>query len=105
MLREVHGHPQLHLSEVEDVGSMRGHHHWTSFQRTYECEVECCEHATTIVASKELAAIREEVIKEAPNPKQSARSLEPIEGAKEVLIDPSGSEGKVARIGTMLSSK
>ena len=34
----------------------------TSFQHTYKCEVECYEHATAIVASKELAAIREEVI-------------------------------------------
>jgi len=44
----------------------------TSFQHTYECEVECCEHATAFVTSKELAAIREEVIEEAPNPKWSA---------------------------------
>ena len=40
----------------------------TSFKHTYECEVECCEHAAAIVASKELAAIREEVIEEAPDP-------------------------------------
>ena len=33
----------------------------TSFQRAYECEVECCEHATIIVASKELTTFREEV--------------------------------------------
>ena len=56
----------------------------TSFQRAYECEVECYEHAMAIVASKE---------------------LEPIEGAKEVLIDPSSSEGKVVRISTTLSSE
>ena len=77
----------------------------TSFQRAYECEVECCEHVATIVASKELANIRKEVTEEAPNPKWSARSFEPVEGAKEVLIDPSGSKGKVVRIGTMLSSE
>ena len=59
----------------------------------------------TIVASKELAAIRKEVAKEAPNPKRSAWSFEPVEGTKEVLIDPSGSGGKVVRISTMLSSK
>ena len=58
-----------------------------------------------IVASKELAAIREEVVEEAPNPKWLAWSFEPIEGAKEVLIDPSSSEGKVVRIGITLSSK
>ena len=77
----------------------------TFFQRAYECEVECYEHATTLVASKELAAIREEVIEEAPDPKQSARSFEPVEGAKEVPIDPNGSKGKVVRIGTTLSSE
>ena len=36
----------------------------TSFQRAYECEVECCSHATAIVASGELAALKEEVTKE-----------------------------------------
>ena len=58
-----------------------------------------------IVASKELAAIRKEVAEEAPDPKRSARSFEPIEGTKEVLIDPSDSKGKVVRIGTTLSSE
>ena len=59
----------------------------TSFQRAYECEVECCDHATAIVASKELATIGKEVAEEAPDPKRSAKSFEPMEGAKEVLID------------------
>ena len=77
----------------------------TSFQRAYECEVECYEHATAIVASKELTAIREEVIEEAPDPKRSSRSFEPVEGAKEVLIDPGTPEGKVVHIGTMLFFK
>ena len=77
----------------------------TSFQRAYECKVECFDHAATIVASKELAAIRKEVAKEAPNPKWSTRSFELVEGAKEVFIDPSGSRSKVVRIGTALSSK
>ena len=77
----------------------------TSFQHAYECEVECYEHVITIIASKELAAIREETIEEAPNPKRSAGSFEPVEGAIEVLIDPSGSKDKVVRIGTMLSSQ
>ena len=58
-----------------------------------------------IVASKELTAIREEVVEEALDPKRFAESFKPIEDAKEVLIDPSGSEGKVVCIGTTLSSK
>ena len=77
----------------------------TLFQRAYECEVECCDHAAAIVASKELVAIRKEVTEEAPNLEQSARSFKPVEGTKEVLIDSSGSKGKVVRIGTMLSSE
>ena len=76
----------------------------TSFQRAYECEVECYEHTMAIVSSKELVAIREEVIEEAPDPKRSARSSKAVEGAKEVLIDPSGSKGKVVHISTTLSS-
>ena len=75
----------------------------TSFQHAYECEVECCDHATAIIASKELAAIRKEVIEETPNHQRSAGSFELVEGAKEVLIDPSGSKSKVVRIGTALS--
>ena len=76
----------------------------TSFQRAYECEVECCSHATAIVASGELAALNEEVSEEAPDAKKSTRSFESAEGFKEVLIDPSNSEGKTVRIGTTLSS-
>ena len=77
----------------------------TSFQRAYKCEVKCCNHATTIVASKDLAAIRKEVAEETPNHQRSARSFELVEGTKEVLIDPSGSKSKVVRIGTALSSE
>ena len=77
----------------------------TSFQRTYECEVECCGHAVAIVASGELIVIKREVAEEAPDTKKSTGSFEPAEGSKEVLIDPDSSEGKMVRIGTMLSSK
>ena len=77
----------------------------TSFYRAYECEVECCNHAAAIVASKELATIGKEVAEEALDPKWSAGSFEPVEGTKEVLIDPSGSKGEVVCIGTMISSK
>ena len=77
----------------------------TSFQRTYECEVECCGHATSTVASKELIALQGEVTREAPDAKKSAGSFKSAKGSKEVLIDPSNSEGKMVRIGTTLSSE
>ena len=77
----------------------------TSFQRAYECEVECYGHAATVVASRELTALREEVAEKTPDAKKSTGSFELVEGSKEVLIDPSSSEGKTVRIGTVLSSE
>ncbi|XP_066381346.1 uncharacterized protein [Miscanthus floridulus] len=75
----------------------------TSFQRAYECEVKCCGHASAVVASKKLAALREEVAKKTPNAKKSTGSFESAEGSKEVLVDPSSFEAKKVRIGTTLS--
>ena len=75
----------------------------TSFQHAYECEVERCGHTTTIVASGELATLREEVTEEVPNAKKSIRSFKSTEGSKEVLVDPRSTEGKMVRIGTTLS--
>ena len=77
----------------------------TSFQRAYECEVECCGHATVIVASDQLATLKEEVAEEAPDAKKSTGSFESAEGSKGVLIEPSSFEGKTVRIGTTLSSE
>ncbi|XP_066311529.1 uncharacterized protein [Miscanthus floridulus] len=77
----------------------------TSFQRAYECEVECCGHAAAVVVSKELATLREEVAEKTPDAKKSIGSFESAEGSKEVLVDPSSSEGKKVCIGTTLSSK
>ena len=75
----------------------------TSFQHAYECEVECCEHASAIITFEDLMVIKEGTAEEAPDSKRSAESFEPAEGVKEVLIDPSGSKGKVMPIGTTLS--
>ena len=77
----------------------------TSFQHAYECEVECCGHATTIIASGELAAIKKEVTEEVPDTKKLTGSFKLAEGSKEVLIDPDSTEGKTVHVGTTLSSE
>ena len=77
----------------------------TFFQCAYECEVECCGHASIVIASEELATLREEVIEGAPDAKRSSGSFESAEGPKEVLLDPSNSEGKKVHIETALSSE
>ena len=77
----------------------------TSFQRAYECEIKCCDHASTVVASKELITLREEVAKKMPDAKTTTGSFKLAEGTKEVLIDPRSSEAKRVHIGTTLSSE
>ena len=77
----------------------------TSFQNAYECEVECCGHAAAVVASRELATLREEATEKMPDAKKSTRSFESAEGSKEVLVDPSSSKEKTICIGTALSSE
>ena len=53
-----------------------------SFQRTYECEVECCGHASAVIASEELTTLREEVVEEAPDAKKSTGLFKSTEGSK-----------------------
>jgi hypothetical protein len=42
---------------------------------------------------------------EAPDPKRSAGSFEPVKGVKEVPLDPSSSSSKTVRVGTALDPK
>jgi hypothetical protein len=77
----------------------------TSFQHAYECSLECCKLATMTIASEELATIRVATVKGALDSKWLACSFEPTENTKEVPIDPTGSDGKVLRIGSDLSPK
>jgi hypothetical protein len=77
----------------------------TSVQRAYECEVECCELASAIIASEGLPAVHQMVDEEAPNAKKSSRSFGLAEDTKEVLIDPSSFDDRVVHIGTAHSAK
>jgi hypothetical protein len=70
----------------------------TTYQHTYECDVECCEYAEAIIESEALAV-------EIPDPKHSTSSFEPIEGVKEVLLDHSSSNSKTVHVGTALDPK
>ena len=105
MLREVHGRPQLYIPQAKDVGPPWGHHRRHLLLVHLECEVDCCGHATSIIAFGELATLKEEVTEEAPDAKKSIGSFEPTESSKEVLIDPGSAKGKTVRVGTTLSSE
>ena len=77
----------------------------TSFQKAYKCEVKSCELASATLASEELTAIGKDITEGAPDVKRAARSFEPMENIKEVLVDPDNSTDKTVRIGTTLSPK
>jgi hypothetical protein len=77
----------------------------TSFQRAYDCEVECCELVAATIASEELAVIRVATVEEVLNSKRPACSFEPTENTKEVPVDPTSFDGKVLCIGFDLSLK
>ncbi|XP_072151858.1 uncharacterized protein [Setaria viridis] len=77
----------------------------TSFQKAYECDVECCEYAAAITVTSDLAVQLAEGTEGRPDSKQPATSFEPTEGIKEVLLDPSSSDGGVVRISATLFPK
>ena len=57
------------------------------------------------LASEDLTTIREDIAEGAPDMKRVARSFEPTENVKEVLVDPDNSTNKMVRISTTLSPK
>jgi hypothetical protein len=63
----------------------------TTYQHTYECNIECYEYTEAIIESEALTTDLEARLKEAPNPKRTTSSFEPIEGVKEVPLNPSNS--------------
>jgi hypothetical protein len=77
----------------------------TSFQCAYECDLECCELAAMTISWEELMTIREAVAKNAPDSKRWAKAFEPMEGTKEVPVNPDDPNGKVLRVGADLSPK
>ena len=105
MLREVHGRPKLYIPQAKDTESPRGHHRRHLLPARLRVRSRMLRPRTAIVAFGELAALREEVTKKAPDAKKSTRSFELAEGSKEVLVDPRSTEGKTVRIGTTLSSE
>ena len=75
------------------------------FRRTYQCEMDNCELASAVLASKELALIRIETPQEPPDSNRMVGSFEPTEGVKEIPLDPQGSGEKKLRVGSTLTPK
>ena len=77
----------------------------STYQRTYQCEVESCELTSAVIAPEELALIRMETPQEPPDSNRKVGSFEPAEGVKEIPLDPQGSGEKKLRVSTTLTPK
>ena len=60
----------------------------STYQRTFQCEVDSCDLVSSVIASEEPALIRTNVPDEAPDSNRKAGSFEPTKDVKEVPLDP-----------------
>ncbi|XP_066347699.1 uncharacterized protein [Miscanthus floridulus] len=77
----------------------------TFIQHAYECEVECCEFTLAVIALEELPAIHQVDNEEAPDAKKASGLFQLAKDTKEILINPSGSEGRTVCVGATLTPK
>jgi hypothetical protein len=79
-----------------------------SYQRAYECDIECYEYAVALVASKKLSA--ELIAEAAETHKATSRgkkvgTFKTVEGTKTVVLDVINGEERKVHVGTGLSPK
>ena len=78
----------------------------SSFEHTYECNVECVEHAEALAVDEALAAQLQGMAEEAMDSKQRhAGNFESAEGTKDVPLDPKTPNGKTLKISATLDIK
>ena len=77
----------------------------SSYEHSYECDVECVEYGEAVENTIELTSRLEGLAAEAPEPKRQAGNFEPAEGTKKVPLVPYNSDGKVLTISTNLDPK
>jgi hypothetical protein len=83
---------------VITVGSSIGH--------SFDCDMECVEHAEALALDNALVANLEKLVNEdLGSTAKHAGSFEAAEQTKEVPLDPTAPEGKALRVSSTLDSK
>ena len=77
----------------------------STYEHAYDCDVECVEYAEAIVEAEALIVNLDQLGSEVPDSKCCARTFEPIEAVKLVLVDPTCSNGQTLRVSATLDSK
>jgi hypothetical protein len=77
-----------------------------SIEHTFDCDVECMEHAEALALDEELVANMEKMVNEdLSSTAKHAGSFEAAEQTKEVPLDHAAPEGKVLRVSSTLNPK
>jgi hypothetical protein len=78
----------------------------SSIEHTFDCDVECVEHAEGLAVDEALVASMEKLVNEdLDSTAKHAGSFEAAKQTKEVPLDPSTPEGKALRVSSTLDPK
>jgi hypothetical protein len=78
----------------------------SSIELTFDCDVECVEHAEALALDEALVASMEKLVNEDLNSTtKHACSFEAAKQTKEVALDPAAPEGKALRVSSTLDPK
>ncbi|XP_066329197.1 uncharacterized protein [Miscanthus floridulus] len=75
------------------------------YEHAYDYNVECIKYAEALMEAKTLIVNLGRLGSEATDSKHRARTFEPTEVVKLVLVDPTGSNDRALRISVTLDSK
>ncbi|XP_066311274.1 uncharacterized protein [Miscanthus floridulus] len=75
------------------------------YEHAYDCDVECIEYTEALMEAETLIVNLNQLGSEAPDSKHRARTFEPIEAIKLVLVDPNGPDDQALRISATLNIK
>jgi hypothetical protein len=78
----------------------------SSIEHTFDCDVECVEHAEALALDEALVTTLEKMVNEdLDSTTKHAGNFEAVEQTKEVPLDPAAPEGKVLRVSFALDPK
>ena len=75
------------------------------YEHAYDCDVECIEYVEALMEAETLIINLDQLGSDAPDSKRRARTFEPTEAVKLVLVNPTCSNDRALRISATLDSK
>ena len=91
---------KLKMSGPNDVITVE-----STYEHAYDCDVECIEYNEALVEAETLIVNLDRLGSEAPDSKRRARTFEPTEAIKLVLVNPACPDDRALRISATLDIK